>query len=104
MVTDMDVSFKTAEGDHRNIVIADTLEVIKNVILFSISNYFLRFSNEYKRFHNVETSTYIRQHRDEYVVMTQGGEVKLRYSCSRAGISELPANRQIYSTICWKSL
>ena len=96
--------------DHRNIVIADTLEVIENVILFSISNYFLRFSNEYKRFHNVETfqndwyeyveygttnpltillqrngfsretSTYIRQHRDEYVVMTQGGEVKLRRS------------------------
>ncbi len=27
-----------------------------------------------------ETSTYIRQHRDEYVVMTQGGEVKLRRS------------------------
>lgn len=34
---------------HRNIVFADTLEVIENIILFSISNYFLRFSNEYRR-------------------------------------------------------
>lgn len=94
--------------EHRNVVIADTLEVIENVILFSISNYFLRFSNEYKRFHKVEsfqndwyeyveygttnpltillqrsgfsreTSTYIRQHRDEYVVMKPNGEVRLR--------------------------
>ena len=96
--------------EHRNVVIADTLEVIENVILFSISNYFLRFSNEYKRFHNVdtfqndwyeyveygttnpltillqrsgfsrETSTYIRQHKSEYVVITQNGGVKLRRS------------------------
>ena len=94
--------------EHRNIVIADTLDVIENVILFSISNYFLRFSNEYKRFHKVEsfkndwyeyveygttnpltillqrsgfsreTSTYIRQHRREYVVMAEDGGVKLR--------------------------
>ena len=35
--------------EHRNVVFADTLEVIENVILFSISNYFLRFSNEYIR-------------------------------------------------------
>ena len=34
---------------HRNIVFADTLEVIENIILFSISNYFLRFSNEFRR-------------------------------------------------------
>ncbi len=40
--------------EHRNAVFADTLEVIENVILFSISNYFLRFSNEYKRIHNVK--------------------------------------------------
>jgi methionyl-tRNA synthetase len=39
---------------HRNIVISDTLKAIENVILFSISNYFLRFSSEYKRFHKVE--------------------------------------------------
>ena len=33
----------------RNIVFADTLEVIENIVLSSISNYFLRFSNEYRR-------------------------------------------------------
>lgn len=37
--------------EHRNIVFADTLEVIENVILFSISNYFLRFSNMYISIH-----------------------------------------------------
>ena len=41
--------------EHRNIVISETLKVIEHVILFSISNYFLRFSSEYKRFHNVES-------------------------------------------------
>lgn len=33
------------KAEHRNIVFADTLETIDNIILFSISNYFLRFSN-----------------------------------------------------------
>ncbi len=37
--------------EHRNVVYADTLEVIENVILFSISNYFLRFSNMYISIH-----------------------------------------------------
>ena len=95
---------------HRNIVISDTLKAIEDVILFSISNYFLRFSTEYKRFHGVdsfpndwyefveygttnplsitlqrngfsrETSTYIRRHRSKYVVVMQDGEIKLRRS------------------------
>lgn len=38
---------------HRNIVISDTLSAIEDVILFRLSNYFLRFSSEYKRFHNL---------------------------------------------------
>lgn len=37
--------------EHRNVVFADTLEVIENIILFSISNYFLRFSNMYVSIH-----------------------------------------------------
>lgn len=82
---------------HKNIVISETLRVIDNTILFSISNYFLRFSEEYKKFHHVdnfpndwyeyveygttnqltimlqrsgfsrEASTYIKTHRGEYV-------------------------------------
>lgn len=39
---------------HRNIVISDTLNAIEDVILFRIANYFLRFSSEYKRIHNID--------------------------------------------------
>ena len=40
---------------HKNIVISDTLNAIEEVILFRISNYFLRFSAEYKKYHSVNT-------------------------------------------------
>ncbi|WP_311777160.1 DEAD/DEAH box helicase [Trueperella abortisuis] len=39
---------------HRNIVINEILKVLEDVILFSLSNYFLKFSNEYKKVHGVE--------------------------------------------------
>lgn len=94
---------------HKNIVIADTLAIIDSVILFSIANYFLRFSTEYKLQHGVEefdndwyeyveygstnkltillqrngfsreTSEYIKIHRRNYVVETPTGP-KLRKS------------------------
>lgn len=101
---------------HRNVVFADTLEVIENVVLFSISNYFLRFSNEYKKIHGItefdnnwyeyvefgttnpltillqrngfsrESATYIRNHREEYVVQNYiGEEVKLKSSLLKCG-------------------
>ena len=83
--------------EHRNVVFADTLEAIENIVLFSISNYFLRFSNEYKKINGVdafdnnwyeyvefgttnpltillqrngflrESATFIKKHKDEYV-------------------------------------
>lgn len=102
--------------EHRNVVFADTLEVIENVILFDISNYFLRFSNEYKKVHDVtefdndwyeyvefgtinplpillqrngfsrESATYIRNHKEEYVVHDgSGGELKLKSSLLACG-------------------
>ncbi len=37
---------------HKNLVISDTLNIIENVILFSIANYFREFSTEYKRQHD----------------------------------------------------
>lgn len=40
---------------HKNIVISDTLNAIEDVVLFRISNYFLRFSAEYKRQHGIAT-------------------------------------------------
>jgi hypothetical protein len=39
---------------HRNSVIAETLQCIEHVILFSISNYLLKFSEAYKRFHDIK--------------------------------------------------
>lgn len=84
--------------EHRNVVFADMLEAIENIVLFSISNYFLRFSNEYKKIHGVdefdnnwyeyvefgttnpltillqrngfsrESATFIKKHKNEYVV------------------------------------
>ena len=92
---------------HKNVVIADTLAIIDSVILFSIANYFLRFSTEYKLQHGVEefdndwyeyveygstnpltillqrngfsreTSEYIKLNRGKYVVDTSVGP-KLR--------------------------
>ncbi len=109
-------TYNDRSKEHRNIVFADTLEVIENTILFSISNYFLRFSNEYKNVHKVtefdnnwyeyvefgttnpltillqrngfsrESATYIRNHRDEYVVQDDAGEdLKLKSSLLKCG-------------------
>lgn len=39
---------------HKNLVIAESLSVIENVLLFSISNYFRKFSLEYKAVHQLE--------------------------------------------------
>lgn len=39
---------------HKNYIIAETLGVIENVLLFSISNYFKKFSLEYKNVHQVD--------------------------------------------------
>lgn len=99
---------------HKNYVIAETLDVIENVILFSISNYFRKFSLEYKRIKNVdhfdndwyefveygttnpltiflqqsgfsrESSQYILQHRSKYIVEDQSGW-KLCESVCRCG-------------------
>jgi len=99
--------------------------MIENVILFSISNYFLRFSEEYKRYHKVdsfpndwyeyveygttnpltiilqrsgfsrETSTYIKKHRSEYVVIESNGDVKLKKSlidCGNISVSREAAD------------
>lgn len=35
--------------EHKNLIIGDTLQIIENVILFSLANYLLRFSTEYKK-------------------------------------------------------
>lgn len=97
---------------HNNCVIAETLEAIDDVILFKISNYFLKFSEEYIRqkgsinndwYEYVEYGTtnklrimlqkcdfsreatdYIRKHQTEYVDMSSGTP-KLRRSIFHCG-------------------
>ena len=39
---------------HKNMVIGETLQAIENVILFSFANYFLKFSECYKKIHNIK--------------------------------------------------
>ena len=92
--------------EHKNIVFSDTLEVIENIILFSLSNYFLKFSNVYKQVHKItsfendwyefveygtikpetiflqrigfsrEVATYIRAH-EEYLTHDANGQLRL---------------------------
>lgn len=87
---------------HKNYIISETLSIIDNVILFSVSNYFLRFSTEYKEINGVdsladdwyefveygtrnrltillqrsgysrEAASFIRNHQDEYIVYDNG--------------------------------
>ena len=73
--------------EHRNIVFANTLEVIENIILFSISNYFLRFSNEYKRVHGENSLN--KNNWYEYVEYGTTNEVTIQlqrygFSCESA--------------------
>lgn len=93
--------------EHRNVVISSTLNAIEDVILFRIANYFLRFSLEYKRFHNLsslsndwyeyveygttnpltillqrngfsrEASTYIKSHQSDFITI-KDGEYKVK--------------------------
>ena len=92
---------------HKNLVIGDTLQAIESVILFSFANYFLKFSECYKKIHNLkemqndwyeyveygttnplsimlqkygfsrETALYIKQNNTEYVKYVNS-EVKLK--------------------------
>lgn len=95
--------------EHNNIIIADVLDVIESMILFKISNYFLKVSNAYKEIKQVqdvpndwyefveygstnkksimiqklgfsrEAALYILAHESDYVVMVDG-ELKLKNS------------------------
>jgi len=97
---------------HNNCIIAETLEAIDDVILFRISNYFLKFSEEYIRQNGTiqddwyefveygtrnklritlqkcdfsrEATEYICKHQDEYVD-TSSGIPKLKISIFKCG-------------------
>ena len=65
---------------HKNIIIADTLEAIEDVLLFRLSNYFLKFSEEYKRQHPNEPFT-----NDWYEFVEYGTTNRLRIILQRSG-------------------
>lgn len=99
---------------HQNFVIADTLNDIENVLLFTISNYFRKFSIEYKTFYGLEyfpndwyeyveygttnpttiflqqsgfsreTSTYIQNNASKYI-MENDGVIKLKRTLLTCG-------------------
>nr|DAX71918.1 MAG TPA: Chromatin remodeling complex ATPase [Caudoviricetes sp.] len=50
----VDEVYKPNSKYHKNLVIAESLSVIENVLLFSIANYFRKFSLEYKSVHQVD--------------------------------------------------
>lgn len=83
--------------EHRNIVFANTLEVIENIILFSISNYFLRFSNEHKRVHGENSLN--RNNWYEYVEYGTTNEITIqlqRYGFSRESATYIKAHQTQY--------
>lgn len=89
--------------EHRNKVIEDTLNNVNDIILFRLSNYFMRFSTELKKYlhrdflpndwyeyveygttnkicillqkngFSPETATYIQKHEDMYIIRTDEG-------------------------------
>ena len=61
-------------------IIADTLEAIEEVLLFRLSNYFLRFSEEYKRQYPNEPFT-----NDWHEFVEYGTTNKLRIILQRSG-------------------
>lgn len=68
---------------HNNFIIAETLEAIEDVVLFRISNYFLRFSEEYKRQHGGINHF----NNDWYEFVEYGTCNNLRITLQRSGFS-----------------
>lgn len=90
---DVRVSFfewETYDGTtrHNNFIIAETLEAIEDVILFRISNYFLRFSEEYKRQHGGVSHF----KNDWYEFVEYGTTSELRITLQRSGFSRDSSN------------
>ena len=66
---------------HNNIIIAETLEAIEGVLLFRLSNYFLKFTEEYKRqYTNNEPFN-----NDWHEYIEYGTDNKLRIMLQRSG-------------------
>ena len=65
---------------NKNIIIADSLEVVDDVLLFRLLNYFLKFSQEYKVQHQGEPFT-----NDRYEFVEYGTTNRLRITLQHSG-------------------
>lgn len=104
----------TDSKEHKNVIITDTLNAIEQVVLFQFSNYFLKFSLQYKKIHTIdniqndwyeyieygtnnpttiflqkhevsrETATYIKQYHHEYLTQVNN-ELKIKNTIFKCG-------------------
>lgn len=115
--------------EHQNAVMSEVLDVIENVVTFRISNYFLKFSNACKQRDNVrelandwyeyveygttnhtsillqkcgftrETSRYIKQNRDKYIISDTNDVLHIRrtiLNCEKESVRK-EVERVIYN-------
>ena len=73
---------------HINAVIKDNLDMINDILLFRMANYFLRFSMEYKRYHNKTTIGY----NDWYEFVEYGTYIPVVIFLQKSGFSREAAS------------
>ena len=88
----IDNVYKKDNPYHRNYVIAETMWVIENIILYNISSYFRKFSLQYKEYHKVE-----RFDNDWYEYVEYGTTNKVTIFLQQLGFSR-EASTYIMST------
>lgn len=113
MINHQKTLYNSRDVKHKNVVISDVLEDIEQVLLFSLANCFLKFSEAYKRIKgdldndwyeyveygttnplsimlqkcgfSRETSDYIKNHQREYVAYQPNGKPLLKRSLAKCG-------------------
>lgn len=113
MINHQKTLYSSRDVKHKNVVISDVLEDIEQVLLFSLANCFLKFSEAYKRIKgdldndwyeyveygttnplsiilqkcgfSRETSDYIKNHQQQYVLFQPNGKPLLRRSLAQCG-------------------
>ena len=72
------------DRNHRNYIIAETMWVIENIILYNIASYFRKFSLEYKKYHNIKGDHF---ENDWYEFVEYGTTSKLTIFLQQLGFS-----------------
>ncbi len=93
------IAYDSNNRIHRNVAMGDTLNVVDQIILFEIANYFLRFSTEYKAQHNINGD----MDNDWYEYVEYGSTNPLTIFLQRNGFKRetaqyIKGNPRFYST------